>query len=216
MEDKITKRLALAKSLVRKDSVVFDIGADNGMLSIALFKSGFKVYACENKRGPYNNLKRNVDENSCDIKCLFSSGIDILPDDVDTLLLLGMGGDTIFNILSKDINKLSQIKDIIISPQSDFFIPFKFLYENSFKDDQGLYFKETRIYPLLRFTRSKGEFSLEEEEIQYGYYPLKNKDMMLYEYLTKRYDLFTSLDKTYQDKHRQEIDILKRGLKRYE
>ena len=56
----LSKRLLKAKGYLHDATVVFDIGADHGLLSLALAKEGKKVYACENKIGPYETLVKSV------------------------------------------------------------------------------------------------------------------------------------------------------------
>lgn len=139
--------------------------------------AGFKVYAVENKRGPFDNLRQNVEGSGYEITCLFSDGIDILPKDVDTCCILGMGGNTIYEILSKDLDKLAQLSTIVIEPQSNATLPISFLLSHGFMNDAGKYVFEKRYYPLLRFV--KGHENNSDIEIKYGPYPVRRKDALL-------------------------------------
>lgn len=139
--------------------------------------AGFKVYAVENKKGPFENLKKNVEESNYEITCLFSDGIESLPKDVDTCCILGMGGNTIFEILSKDLKKLDQLSTIIIEPQSNASLPISFLLSHGFINDNGKYVFEKRYYPLLRFV--KGHENNSDIEIKYGPYPVRKRDGLL-------------------------------------
>ena len=91
-------------------STVADIGSDHGKLMIALFETG-KIphgYAVENKQGPYNRLvkaltERNLEE---DVVPLFSDGITDIPKKVSTIILAGMGGGLIIDILKAHPEKI--------------------------------------------------------------------------------------------------------------
>jgi len=103
-------------------SVVADVGSDHGKLMIALFESG-KIthgYAIENKKGPYNRLVSALEkENLIDfIVPLFSDGLDDLPESVNTVVIAGMGGNAIIEILKRHPRKLDKISTIIVDAHS--------------------------------------------------------------------------------------------------
>ena len=59
----ISARINTILNLIIKGSVVADIGSDHGYLLVALLKSKIskKVLGVENKIGPFNRLKSNLD-----------------------------------------------------------------------------------------------------------------------------------------------------------
>ncbi len=113
----LSERLQTIYEMVPK-GVVADIGADHGKLIIALFEGGIisHGYAVENKKGPYNRLVKAIKEKDLldDIIPLFSDGIKDLPPTVHTVIIAGMGGSTIIDILKKYPNKTNQIETLII------------------------------------------------------------------------------------------------------
>ena len=113
----LSERLTAIYKMVPK-GIAADIGADHGKLMIALFEGGIVThgYAVENKKGPYNRLlkalqERNLEE---DIVPLFSDGIKDLPQTVHTVIIAGMGGNNIIDILKKYPKKTEQITTLII------------------------------------------------------------------------------------------------------
>ena len=98
--------------------VAADIGADHGKLIIALFEGGIisHGYAVENKKGPYNRLVKALKEKGLeeDIVPLFSDGIKDLPSAVHTVIIAGMGGSLIIDILKKYPSKTKQIDTLIV------------------------------------------------------------------------------------------------------
>ena len=113
----LSKRLQTIHDMLPK-GVVADIGSDHGKLMIALFKSGkiSKGYAIENKKGPYQRLVKALEkENLIDnVIPLFSDGIVDLPPEVKSIVLAGMGGDLIVDILYKHPEKLKLVSTIIV------------------------------------------------------------------------------------------------------
>ena len=59
---KLSQRLLTLASFVKKGAVVADIGADHGLLSVYLVEEGIakKVFAVENKKGPFSILEKST------------------------------------------------------------------------------------------------------------------------------------------------------------
>ena len=113
----LSQRLQTIYKMVPK-GIAADIGADHGKLIIALFEGGIisHGYAVENKKGPYNTLVKALKEKDLldDIVPLFSDGIKDLPKAVHTVIIAGMGGNLIIDILKKYPEKTQQISTLII------------------------------------------------------------------------------------------------------
>ena len=113
----LSNRLQAIHDMLPK-GVIADIGSDHGKLMIALFKSGklIKGYAIENKKGPYQRLVKALEEAELIDKIipLFSDGIEDIPPEVKHIVLAGMGGDLIIDILKKHPEKLKLISTIVV------------------------------------------------------------------------------------------------------
>ena len=105
---KLSKRLKIIHDMI-SNSVVADIGSDHGKLMIALVESGKvqKGYAIENKEGPFERLRNNLIRYHVNDKItpLFSDGIKDITRDVATIVIAGMGGSSIVNILKSHPEK---------------------------------------------------------------------------------------------------------------
>ena len=119
---KINDRLKLVGDYVDKGSIPLDIGCDHAKLSIYLLKEkNFPfVYASDNKIGPLNQAKENVNYyNLADkIELIKADGLNSLNDKIDTITVTGMGGLTINKMFLENKNKLTNIKTIILSPNN--------------------------------------------------------------------------------------------------
>lgn len=140
-------------------SIVCDVGADHGKLIISLVEEGIASfgYAIENKKGPFDNLKKNVSLSpfSNKITCLFSDGIKDLPSDVSTLILAGMGGSTIVSILKKDILKLINVKTIIVDAHSELPLVREEISRLGFTiADEKMIFEDNIYYEIIKFIRA--------------------------------------------------------------
>ena len=118
----LSSRLKTISNMVRKGSIVADIGADHGKLIISLYEEGIisHGYAVENKKGPYSRLVEALKNESLEdiIVPLFSDGISDLPTNVDTLVIAGMGGENIIKILTSHKEKLNHVTTIIVDAHS--------------------------------------------------------------------------------------------------
>lgn len=179
---KINNRLKLVGDYVDKGSVPLDIGCDHAKLSIYLLKEkNFPfVYASDNKIGPLNQAKENVNYyNLADkIELIKADGLNSLNDKIDTITITGMGGLTINKMFLENKNKLTNIKTIILSPNN--FI--KEVRETINKlgyylKDEELVEESDKLYHILVF--SKGNKTYSDKELYLG--PIlmtKNKEII--------------------------------------
>ena len=119
----ISKRLLCCASMVQPGSRVADIGTDHGYLGIYLLQSGAArhVIACDLRKDPLENARRNAKLFGVDgeMKLRLSDGLEkILPDEVDTVVMAGMGGDLIQKILSQCPWRKREGLQFILQPQS--------------------------------------------------------------------------------------------------
>ena len=120
---KLSKRLDMVASFVRQGSIVADIGTDHAYLPVYLISHGIseKAFAADIGRGPLFNAEKTVTEYGLNdkITLVLSDGLKKIDlSAVDTVILAGMGGDLIKDILScADIEELKKIH-IIAQPQS--------------------------------------------------------------------------------------------------
>ena len=179
---KINDRLKLVGDYVDKGSIPLDIGCDHAKLSIYLLKEkNFPfVYASDNKIGPLNQARENVNYyNLADkIELIKADGLNSLNDKIDTITVTGMGGLTINKMFLENKNKLTNIKTIILSPNN--FI--KEVRETINKlgyylKDEELVEESNKLYHILVF--SKGNKIYSDKELYLG--PIlmtKNKEII--------------------------------------
>lgn len=161
---KINNRLKLVGDYVDKGSIPLDIGCDHAKLSIYLLKEkNFPfVYASDNKIGPINQAKENVNYyNLADkIELIKADGLNSLNDKIDTITVTGMGGLTINKMFLENKNKLTNIKTIILSPNN--FI--KEVRETINKlgyylKDEELVEESNKLYHILVFYKGNKTYS---------------------------------------------------------
>lgn len=134
----ISKRLLCCASMVQPGSRVADIGTDHGYLGIYLLQSGAArhVIACDLRKDPLENARRNAKLFGVDgeMELRLSDGLEkILPDEVDTVVMAGMGGDLIQKILSQCPWRRREGLQFILQPQSAGNVLRRWLCEDGFE-----------------------------------------------------------------------------------
>lgn len=132
---KLSNRLTAAASMVRRGYRLCDVGTDHGYVPVYLAEQGIinSAVACDINEGPLSSCAALVKEHGLQdkIKCILSDGLEnVSPDDVDEILIAGMGGELIANILSRcDYIKS---KHLILNPMTHAEITRNWLYSNGF------------------------------------------------------------------------------------
>lgn len=131
----LSNRLNACANMVRENSRLCDVGTDHGYVpAFLVINSKIKsAVACDINEGPLSSCRQLVvDLNLSDkIECVLSNGLEkIDPDSVDDVLIAGMGGELIAEILSKCdwANK----KHLILNPMTHPEVARKWLYSNGF------------------------------------------------------------------------------------
>ena len=168
---RLSKRLKIIHDMV-PNSVVADIGSDHGKLMIALVQSGKvqKGFAVENKEGPFERLRSNLIRYHVNDKVtpLFSDGIKDITRDVSTIVIAGMGGQTIVNILKAHPEKLISVQTIIIDAHTA--VPFarKEICQMGFAIADEKIVKEDNIfYEVIKFIKAEKAI-ISDEDLEFG------------------------------------------------
>ena len=163
--NKLSKRLEVVASYIKDNSKIIDIGCDHGLLSIYLAKkyNNIKIIASDvNKNAlgtAINNIKKENLEDK--IETRLGNGLDIVnSDEIDTIVIAGMGANTIIGILKYNTDKLVNVKTIVIQSNTDLY----FLRKNMIKlgyyiEDESLVEDSNIIYTVIKFSKGKKRYS---------------------------------------------------------
>jgi tRNA (adenine22-N1)-methyltransferase len=122
MSDKF-KRLTMIADMVIKGKKAADIGADHALLPIYLIENNLapQVIIGELGDGPYQRAWNAVQASSVKnrIELRQGDGLQVLDyGEVKSVVLAGMGGDTMVEILAHDWNKAASFRRFIFQPMS--------------------------------------------------------------------------------------------------
>lgn len=188
MKIKINERLECVASFVSNNRSIIDIGCDHAFLSIYLVqnKEPKKVIASDIKEGPLEGARINIEKYDLSDKIIvkLGSGVKTIEDDIDTIIISGMGGLNMIGILKYDTDLYKNVDTIILSPNSDTFMVRKEICKLGFYiEDERLVKYNKIIYPVIKFRRGKQKYK--NSDYLYGPILIKNKDSLFLEYMNK-------------------------------
>ena len=166
--NKLSKRLEVVASFVNDNSKVIDIGCDHGLLSIYLVNKykNIKVIASDVNENALSSAITNIKKEKLEnrIETRLGSGLDVVDaNEIDTIVIAGMGANTIVGILKYSTYKLSNVNNIIIQSNTDLY----FLRKNVtslgyYIEDEILLEDKNIIYIVIKFTKGKKRYNYKE------------------------------------------------------
>lgn len=188
---KLSQRLQAIADYVPKGAIVADIGTDHGYIPVYLAREEIscKIIATDINEGPLQNAKSYIDKESYGeiIETRLGNGLKcMLPNEVDTVIIAGMGGILIAEILenSKDITQT--IKNFILQPMVASEDLRRYLINNNYRILNEKLAKEgNKIYEVMLATHGMDKI---ENDIYYeiGKKLVENKDEHLKEFLKNK------------------------------
>jgi len=186
MNIKINNRLLKISDFISSLDKVIDIGCDHGLLGIYLVlnKNVSKMVSSDLNELPLNKAKDNVLKYNLDskIELRLGNGLECVSDDLDTVIISGMGGLTINEIL-KDIGKYPNVKKLVISPNTDFAETRKVITKLGFNlINEQIVYENKKYYLVSCYEKGKGK------RINYMFGKLSNDENTrnYYNYLIKQ------------------------------
>ncbi len=156
-----TPRIELLCELSRPYKTIADIGCDHAYVAIHLARDEKKVIASDISKGPLEKARKNVETFglSDKIELRLCSGLSLFkPFEAEAIIIAGMGGKVISDILKEGIEVSKASKVLFLQPMTSSEELRKFLYENGFKiKDEHLVSEDRRIYAVIEAVYEKTE-----------------------------------------------------------
>jgi len=210
---KINNKLKQIAELVLPNSFLLDVGCDHALLDIYLTNKNVRCIGSDINILPLEKAKENIKKYRVEDKITLKvgDGLEHLTNEIDTIVISGMGGILIKDIIKKDLNKIGNQK-IITCPNNDSYVLRKFMTSNGFKIEKEILVKDKYIYEIIVFIKGIEKYS--NKEIMYGKYFIH--DDLYKEYFTKKIDTLISIKNNLPKKHfikKMELTKKIRGLK---
>ena len=178
----LTKRLNCILNYVNCKTAA-DIGTDHAYIAVELIKlsKAEKVIATDINEGPLNIAKNNIIKQGFDdkIETRLGGGLSVLEEgEADNIIIAGMGGELICEIIKNDMEKARKAT-LIIQPMNAQYEVRKFLTENGFAiKNEDIECEGHRVYNIIK--AESGKSIPFEKDIYYHipYYLKENKNFV--------------------------------------
>ena len=187
---KLSKRLEAISSLIPINSNVIDVGCDHALLDIYLYQQKMvkKIIASDINANALNNAKENIKKAKLEknIETRLGNGLDTLKeeDNIDTIVISGMGAHTIIGIIKNNLNKLKNINTIIIQSNTKLMLLRKEITRLNYIIDNEIVVKDSnKIYTVIKFIKGKKHYN--KKELYFGPILLKTNTNIFQEYNKK-------------------------------
>lgn len=202
----LSKRLLKIADLIDGNNVVYDVGSDHALLPcfLILNNKAKKVYAIDNKKGPLDKANKNIKKFNLENKVIpiLSNGIDDITNDVDIIVISGMGFYTVKEILeNKDLSKYDKI---IVQVNKDTPLLREWISNHNYSIIEEEIVKDDFYYEIEVFNAKKA-CSLKPREIQFGPINLIKRKGVFIEYLKDKREKLENINKI---AHKKEYEFL--------
>lgn len=212
----LDNRLKRITDFIPSDSYILDVGCDHALLDIylALNRNNVKLIASDINENPLKKAQENIRKYNLEDKITLekADGVSKINDEVDIVVLAGMGTSTINDIINNDLKKLKNVKKIIISSHTSSFELRENMNKKGFKIiDEAVVFDKGKYYEIIVY--SNGYEKLSKLDMKYGPIISKRKDEITKAYFNERYLKLIEIYKKIPNGNKKLKDDLNKKIK---
>lgn len=156
---KLSQRLETVASFVSEGSNLADIGTDHGYIPIALVLRGVvpSAIAIDVRPGPLKRAADHIAEYHLEEKITTRLGDGLTglnPGEADTVVIAGMGGELVIHILEEGHHLWEDVKQWVLSPQSELDKVRSYLAEHGFSiSREDMVEEDGKYYTVMDVSR---------------------------------------------------------------
>ena len=187
----LSKRMQMIADMVKPADCIADIGTDHGYIPIWLAEHGITehVIAADVRKGPLSRAQEHVREHGLQerIELRLGDGLRVLsPGEADRIIISGMGGLLMIEILSDCPEIASQTEELILSPQSDIDAVRRYLHDIGFRiESEDMTVEDGKYYTVMRCRHGK-DCIYAPEDYLYGRIIIDHSHPVLADYLNHK------------------------------
>ena len=203
----MTKRLQELFGLIDPCAVFADIGCDHGYITQAVISSRLakRAYATDVSMPSLNKAKELLSLELDKVSFYHTDGFNNLPQDIDTALIAGMGGEEICNILN-NANVLP--KTLILQPMKNadkvrrLVIGLGYYIEKDY-----MFFAENKFYEVIKCVNNGLISPYLEDDYTFGRDNLITKNEAFKLYITRRIEMLKGVIDNLSEDKKKEIKL---------
>lgn len=196
----LSKRLNFIINNIENSTVLADIGTDHGYIPLYATKNGLcsKAIAVDINKDPLDKARLNAILEGAGDELEFRLGDGLKPlekDEAEVVIIAGMGGNLIRDILEESMDKVTSLNYLILVPAQNPEVLREYLYNNDYEiicedlcEEEGIY------YELFKVRKKDGE-SMALDPIYYEVSPklLMQKHPLMKEYLNSKIENYKKI-----------------------
>ena len=186
----LSKRLNLIASFVNEGSSVCDVGTDHGYLPAFLYLSGRckSVIATDINEKPLLSARKNLERLDADgVRLVLCDGLsDVACENVDTVIIAGMGGEVISGIIDRAEFLRERAVSFILQPTTAAKELRQYLAKNGFAiEREQAIIENKKIYSVMQARFVGVPYKITDTQALIGI--LKPDTKAAQEYIKKQY-----------------------------
>lgn len=221
---KLSPRLKAIADFVPQNSIVADIGTDHGYIPRYLIEENISkmVIATDVSQGSLDKTIKYINESIFYnvITARLGDGLDVIkPFEVDTVVIAGMGGLLIRDILSRDRKVTNSINNFILQPMVASKELREYLLKNGYTIvDEELVNEEDKYYEII-YAKAGRELIEKEIYFEISKRLIEKKHPLIKELINTRIEstknILIELSDKETIKSKERIEELKKNLEDY-
>ena len=196
----VSKRIEFIIENLEKVNTIADIGTDHGYVPLIALERELceKAIACDINKDPLDKARLNAILEGIGDELEFRLGGGFEPlnvSEANEVVIAGMGGNLIRDILEADIEKVKSVDYLILVPAQNPEVLREYLYTNNYEIiKEDLCFDEGIYYELFKVRSAEGN-ATELDSIYYEISPilLRSKNSLMKNYLQFKLDEYNRI-----------------------
>lgn len=196
----ISKRIEFIMENLENVETLADIGTDHGYVPLMALERQIcnKAIACDINKDPLDKARLNAILEGVGDELEFRLGGGFEPlnvNEVNEVVIAGMGGNLIRDILEADIEKVKSVEYLILVPAQNPEVLREYLYKNNYEIiKEDLCFDEGIYYELFKVRSAEGH-ATELDSIYYEISPvlLRSRNPLMKDYLQFKLDEYNRI-----------------------
>ncbi|EDK32995.1 tRNA (adenine(22)-N(1))-methyltransferase [Clostridium kluyveri] len=195
----ISLRLKTLLNMVDNCQCMADIGTDHGYVPIYLVKNKIcrRAIASDINKGPIKKAEFNIKLHKLEdkINCRLGRGLStIIPGEAEEIVIAGMGGNLIRDIIEEDLEVFKSAKSLILQPMQHSQVLRKYIYNSGFKIlDEELCIDENKFYEIIKVKYDEDIKYIDSIFYEVGEVLIKKKHSLVFKFLKNKIDNYNKI-----------------------
>lgn len=195
----LSSRLKAICNMIDNCDCVADIGTDHGYIPIYLVKKNIcnSAIASDINKGPIRKAEINIrnEELQNKIECRLGSGLNTIKfGEVQEIIIAGMGGNLIRDIIDENISIFKSVDTLILQPVQNPEVLREYIYIMGFTIvDEELCIDENIFYEIIKVKYDKNKRNIDTIFYEVGERLIEKKHPLVNRFINKKIDKYRTI-----------------------